>query len=119
MQTMQHRLPAAKIVPELLTICILRLDTERERVPCLAEVYAAGQGTECTILHYRLPAADINPVVRVDSSGSTELLTSYLATDSGWALGVGKSLNWPKCVKQVQGTDGILAYLTSQKNAIG
>lgn len=67
----------------------------------------------------RLPSADINPVSRVDSSGSTELLTNYLATDASWALGVGKSIAWPKCVKQVQGTDGVLAYLASQKNAIG
>lgn len=67
----------------------------------------------------RLPSADIYPVVRVDSSGSTELLTNYLATDMGWSLGVGKSIAWPKCAKQVQGTDGILAYLGSQSNAIG
>ena len=67
----------------------------------------------------RLPSADINPVARVDASGSTELLTNYLATDSGWSLGVGKTVTWPKCVKQVQGTDGILAYLASQPFAIG
>ncbi|CAL5227540.1 g10529 [Coccomyxa viridis] len=67
----------------------------------------------------RVLSADINPVVRVDSSGSTELLTNYLATDPSWQLGAGKSIAWPKCIKQVQGTDGILAYLGSQKNAIG
>ena len=71
------------------------------------------------IFRFRVPSADINPVVRVDSSGSTELITNYLATDPSWQLGTGKSIAWPKCIKQVQGTDGILAYLTGQKNAIG
>ena len=67
----------------------------------------------------RLPSADIFPVVRVDSSGSTELVTNYLATDPSWSLAVGKSVAWPKCAQQVQGSDGILNYITMQKNAIG
>ena len=37
----------------------------------------------------RLPAVDINPVVRVDGSGSTQLLTQYLARDPAWQLGTG------------------------------
>nr|QOL01141.1 putative extracellular protein CSOL_064 [Pseudococcomyxa simplex] len=67
----------------------------------------------------KLPSADIFPVVRVDSSGSTELVTNYLATDPSWALAVGKSIAWPKCTQQVQGSDGILNYIAAQKNAIG
>ncbi len=68
---------------------------------------------------FRLPSADIYPVVRVDSSGTTELVTNYLATDPSWMLGVGKSVAWPKCAQQVQGSDGVLNYVANQKNAIG
>lgn len=67
----------------------------------------------------RLPSADIFPVVRVDSSGTTELVTGYLSNDPGWTLGVGKSVAWPKCAQQVQGSDGVINYITAQKNAIG
>ena len=81
---------------------------------CRCELRADGHQ-----LASRVPSADINPVVRVDSSGSTELITNYLATEPSWQLGTGKSIAWPKCTKQVQGTDGILAYLSTQKNAIG
>ena len=58
-------------------------------------------------------------MVRVDASGSTELLTKYLAQDPNWALGVAKTIAWPKCAQQVQGSDGIMAYLGANKNAIG
>jgi phosphate transport system substrate-binding protein len=67
----------------------------------------------------RLPSADIFPVARVDASGTTELTTTYLATDDGWLLGIGKTVAWPKCVQQVQGSDGILNYISGQKNAVG
>ena len=78
-----------------------------------------GQEAEGNVCMCRLPSADIFPVVRVDSSGSTELVTNYLATDPSWALAVGKSIAWPKCTQQVQGSDGILNYIAAQKNAIG
>ncbi len=58
-------------------------------------------------------------MVRVDSSGTTQLVTDYLATDPSWGLGSGKSVAWPKCAQQVQGSDGILNYIATQQNAIG
>ncbi len=101
-------LPIAPIhadLPEfpLLSMCGLRLD------------WAVEANGAC----FRLPSADIYPVVRVDSSGTTELVTNYLATDPSWMLGVGKSVAWPKCAQQVQGSDGVLNYIANQKNAIG
>ncbi|CAL8462545.1 g2078 [Coccomyxa elongata] len=93
--------------------------------------FVLGNILQCTITRWddpairainpdaRLPSADIYPVVRVDSSGTTELVTNYLATDPSWMLGVGKSVAWPKCAQQVQGSDGVLNYIANQKNAIG
>jgi ABC-type phosphate transport system substrate-binding protein len=57
--------------------------------------------------------------VRVDGSGSTQLLTQYLALDPGWQLGIGNTVVWPKCAQQVQGSDGVISYLAATPNAIG
>ncbi|EIE23925.1 periplasmic binding protein-like II [Coccomyxa subellipsoidea C-169] len=99
--------------------------------PLNLNAFVFGAILQCTITRWddpairainpdaKLPSADIFPVVRVDSSGSTELVTNYLATDPSWALAVGKSLAWPKCAQQVQGSEGILNYIANQKNAVG
>ncbi len=67
----------------------------------------------------RLPSADIFPVGRVEPSGSTAQITNYLSTNPEWALGQGFTVNWPKCVQRVQGTNGIIAYLQAHPNGIG
>lgn len=67
----------------------------------------------------RLPTERIFPVARVDSSGSTSLFTKYLATDPSWTLGAFLSIQWPVCTRQLKGSEGILAYLPSQKYSVG
>jgi len=68
-----------------------------------------------------LPDEDIQVVHRSDSSGTTNIFTSYLSQVSpDWesAVGSGKEANWPVGVGG-QGNDGVAAVIQQQPGTIG
>jgi phosphate transport system substrate-binding protein len=68
-----------------------------------------------------LPDTDIQVVHRSDSSGTTNIFTSYLAdVNQGWAdkVGGGKEVQWPAGVGG-QGNDGVAAVIQQQEGSIG
>lgn len=67
-----------------------------------------------------LPAIAPTPVARSDSSGSTELFSSYLAAACpSYRLGVGKTLAWPSVVVAVDGTSAVMSQVESTAGALG
>ena len=70
-----------------------------------------------------LPARDIVPVVRAESSGTTSLFTEYLAgqpgTGFGEKVGVGKSPKWPAGGLGKEGNDGIAGHVKDNPGTIG
>lgn len=68
-----------------------------------------------------LPDKAIQVVHRSDSSGTTNIFTSYLASvNQGWAdkVGKGKEVQWPAGVGG-QGNDGVAAVVQQQQGSIG
>jgi phosphate transport system substrate-binding protein len=69
----------------------------------------------------KLPATDIKPVHRSDSSGTTNNFTSYLsAVSPDWKAGpgAGKTVNWPVGVGG-QGNDGVAGIIKQNENSVG
>jgi phosphate transport system substrate-binding protein len=69
----------------------------------------------------KLPATDIKPVHRSDSSGTTNNFTSYLtAVSPDWKAGpgAGKTVQWPVGVGG-QGNDGVAGIIKQNENSIG
>ncbi len=59
-----------------------------------------------------LPATAVKPYHRADGSGTTQVLSEFLAATAGsdWKLGTGKTLNWPGASGQAaKGSDGVTA----------
>lgn len=57
-----------------------------------------------------LPSTTIAPFHRSDGSGTTSVLSSFLASQAGsaWTLGTGESLNWPSSAGQAaEGSSGV------------
>lgn len=70
----------------------------------------------------KLPAADIVPVVRSESSGTTFNFTSYIArADADWAkeYGAHKSINWGAKVTPAQGNPLVAKTIKQTPNSIG
>ena len=68
-----------------------------------------------------LPSSNITVVHRSDSSGTTNIFTSYLAAVSPqWksALGAGETVNWPTGVGG-NGNDGVASQIQQNQNSIG
>jgi phosphate transport system substrate-binding protein len=69
----------------------------------------------------KLPATNIKPVHRSDSSGTTNNFTSYLsAVSPDWkgGPGAGKTVQWPVGIGG-QGNDGVAGIIKQNENAIG
>lgn len=69
-----------------------------------------------------LPAADIAPVCRSDSSGTTNIFTEYLSKKSAEfakAPGTDKKPKWPEGVAGKPGNDGIAEHVKQVPNTIG
>jgi phosphate transport system substrate-binding protein len=69
-----------------------------------------------------LPAANINRVVREDSSGSTRAFTEYLSTSSAeWKsqIGAGMTVPWPGTAQKAKGNDGISQAVRKTVGSIG
>jgi len=70
-----------------------------------------------------LPDMDINPVARLDGSGTTYAFTNHLSAvsehwrDSG--LGVSKQIDWPDRTMQVRGNEGVAQRIKISEGAIG
>jgi len=64
---------------------------------------------------------DITPIARRDSSGSTEVFSSYLdqGCPDSWALGAGKTIDWPDAVRAVDETSRVVEETTNTNGAIG
>lgn len=70
----------------------------------------------------KLPAADIIPVVRSESSGTTFNFTSYISrADEEWAKNYGaeKSINWGAKVTPAQGNPLVAKTIKQTPNSIG
>ncbi|MCG7394776.1 phosphate ABC transporter substrate-binding protein PstS [Microvirga sp. ACRRW] len=68
-----------------------------------------------------LPAANITPIYRSDSSGTTSVFTTYLSQVSdAWKaeLGAGTTVNWP-IGQGGKGNEGVAATVKQVPNAIG
>lgn len=68
-----------------------------------------------------LPSSNITVVHRSDSSGTTNIFTSYLAAvSSKWksALGAGETVKWPVGVGG-DGNDGVASQIQQNQNSIG
>jgi phosphate ABC transporter phosphate-binding protein len=69
-----------------------------------------------------LPNAVIVPVHRSDSSGTTQVFSSFLANESSdWNThyGVGKLINWPKSEIGGIGSPGVASAVQQNDNSIG
>jgi phosphate transport system substrate-binding protein len=69
-----------------------------------------------------LPAADIAPVCRSESSGTTSIFTEYLSKKSAEfakAPGTDKKPKWPEGVAGKPGNDGIAEHVKQVPNTIG
>ena len=69
----------------------------------------------------KLPAADINVVVRADSSGTSAVFTKHLSAISkvfAKSPGTNKMPNWPVGTKS-KGNEGVAASLNTTPNSIG
>jgi phosphate transport system substrate-binding protein len=69
-----------------------------------------------------LPAADIAPVCRSDSSGTTSIFTEYLSKASAEfakSPGTDKKPKWPEGVAGKPGNDGIAEHVKQVPNTIG
>jgi len=69
----------------------------------------------------RLPALPIKRIVREEASGSTEVLTKYLAASSprfGAAVPVGQKPAWPGEPMSAKGNDGVAGLLASTVGGI-
>ncbi len=68
----------------------------------------------------KLPALKITRIVREDSSGTTEVFTSYLAASSPeWQASVGLKISWGGDTVAVKGTDAIAQAVKDTPGAIG
>jgi phosphate transport system substrate-binding protein len=71
----------------------------------------------------KLPDADILPVVRRDSSGTTFAMTNHLAAASPWwkgqGPGVGKLVDWPGGAMAVRGNEGVARRVQITQGSIG
>lgn len=55
-----------------------------------------------------LPDADIVPIVRADSSGSTYVFSDFLSkANVGWSLGTNKQITWNSEIRQEPKSDGV------------
>jgi phosphate transport system substrate-binding protein len=67
----------------------------------------------------RLPTTSVLPVYRSDSSGTTNVFTSYLrAAAGGWEQGSGFDVGFPRG-QGAQGSDGVVAAVKRSAGAIG
>jgi len=69
----------------------------------------------------KLPDANITPIYRSDSSGTTSVFTTYLSQVSeSWksGLGAGTTINWP-AGQGGKGNEGVAAAVKQVPNAIG
>jgi phosphate transport system substrate-binding protein len=66
-----------------------------------------------------LPSISVQPVHRSDSSGSTDITSSFLDKTAGgdWKLGTGKDLQWPGG-QGAKGSDGVTAAVKSSPGGI-
>ncbi len=67
-----------------------------------------------------LPSTAITPVHREDSSGTTDVLSKFLAATAGpaWTLGTGKELKWPASVQGAAKSDGVTQAVTSTEGGV-
>lgn len=67
-----------------------------------------------------LPKTAITPVHREDSSGTTSVISKFLAKTAGadWKLGEGKELSWPAKVQGAKGSDGVTQAVLAANGAI-
>lgn len=68
-----------------------------------------------------LPSHAIVPEVRADSSGTTYIVTDYLATadPTTWKLGTSKTIAWPSVAIQTPKNSGVAASIKSTPFSIG
>lgn len=68
-----------------------------------------------------LPSTSIQAVHRSDSSGTTNIFSSWLtaASPSAWKLGKGKDLDWAASIQGFKGSDGIAQAVSTTDGAIG
>ena len=66
-----------------------------------------------------LPAQTIQPIGRVDSSGTTALFTTYLSFSGAWTLGNRTLAAFPSCVTRAKGSTGMAAAVHDTPFAIG
>lgn len=70
-----------------------------------------------------LPSANIVPVTRLDSSGTTFAFTNHLsAVSKEWrdrGPGVGKLIDWPRSAMAVRGNEGVASRVKISDGAIG
>lgn len=66
-----------------------------------------------------LPAQTIQPIGRVDSSGTTALFTTYLSFSGAWTLGNRTLAAFPPCVTRAKGSAGMAAAVHDTPFAIG
>jgi phosphate transport system substrate-binding protein len=68
-----------------------------------------------------LPSNAIVPEVRADSSGTTYILSDYLAKAAGtaWTLGTSKTISWPSTAVQTPKNSGVASSIKTTPNSIG
>ena len=66
----------------------------------------------------RLPSLGVQVVFRSDSSGTTNVFTSYLKAAAGWDLGTGFDVRFPRG-SGATGSDGVVAAVKRSSGAIG
>jgi phosphate transport system substrate-binding protein len=68
-----------------------------------------------------LPNLPITPVVRSDSSGTTQNFTTYLtkADPTDWTLGASKTIKWPSNPTEGNGNPGVANAIKAKSGAIG
>jgi phosphate transport system substrate-binding protein len=68
----------------------------------------------------KLPSTAIGAVHRSDASGSTDVFSKFLDSQSGgaWKLGTGKELSWATSIQAAKGSDGVTQAVTSTEGAI-
>lgn len=65
-----------------------------------------------------LPGQPISVVHRADPSGTTALFTTFLRETTGWRIGTGDAIDWPRG-RGVVGSAGVAAAVAGTEGAIG
>lgn len=67
-----------------------------------------------------LPSIAVTAVHRDDSSGTTDVLSKYLAATAGsaWTLGTGKELKWPASVQGASKSDGVTQAVAGTEGGV-